>query len=472
MNLRQKRLVIVSNRLPVSVEGEGESATLKPASGGLVTAVAPILEKNHGLWIGWLGADDNIDIDPLVEEFNQRGHYTVHPVDLTADEVDLYYEGFANTAIWPLFHDFIFLANYDLEQWNAYDSVNRKFAETVAARVDEGDFVWIHDYHLMRAAWHLRQQNLGQPLAYFHHIPFPSPDIFRRLPWREEVLRGLLSYDLVGFQSLRDRRNFTAAVRELIPGSYLTRKRRYTLVHLEGRTIRVGNYPISIDFREFDQAARSQDVRIETKAMRAAYPAHTLILGLDRLDYTKGIPERFLAFERLLEKYPDLQGKVSLVQVVVPSRTGVQGYVELKEELDSLTGRINGRFSDHGYVPIYYYFKHLNRTELLAHYRACGIALITPLRDGMNLVAKEYAASQVDLDGVLILSEFTGSAEQLRRGAVIVNPYDLEGTAEAIYKALTLDREETRRRMKTMRSSVRQNDVYRWVGWFTDAFGA
>lgn len=472
MNVRHKRLVVVSNRLPVSIRDEEEGQTLRPASGGLVTALAPIMNRNHGHWIGWLGQNQPDHVDELVERFNRQGSYTIQQIPLSDEEVEKYYLGFTNGCIWPLFHDLLPMATFHQDEWEAYVRINERFGEAAAGQVKKNDFIWVHDYHLMLVAQVMRKKKVRQPLAYFHHIPFPSPDIFRRLPWREEILNALLSFDLVGFQSLRDRRNFIASVREMVRGSYFTRKRRHTLVHLHGRTVRVGNYPISIDFKEFDEAARSKEVRLEMAAMKAAFPAETLILGLDRLDYTKGIPERFLAFERLLELHPELIGKVSLLQVVVPSRTGVQMYRDLKEELDSLTGRINGRFSEYGYVPIYYYFKHLSRTELLAHYRACKVALITPLRDGMNLVAKEYAASHVELDGSLILSEFTGSAEQLDRGALMVNPYNLEGVADAVYKAITLPEKEQQKRMRSMRSQVRQNDVHRWVGWFTDGIEA
>ena len=472
MNVRHKRFVVVSNRLPVSIREDEGGRALRPASGGLVTALAPIMAKNRGLWIGWLGQQQPKDVHKLVDQFNHQGDYLIEPVTLSEDEVEKYYFGFANSCIWPLFHDLLPMARFNRDEWESYQQVNERFGETVAKQTTGKDFIWVHDYQLMLVAQSLKQRKKRQPIAYFHHIPFPAPDIFRRLPWREEILQALLEFDLIGFQSLRDRGNFIATVRELVPGSYFTRKRRHTLVHLHGRTIRVGNYPISIDFAEFDEGARSKDVRLEMAAMKAAYPAEKLILGLDRLDYTKGIPQRFLAFERLLEQHPELIGKVSLVQVVVPSRTGVQMYRDLKDELESLTGRINGRFSDLAYVPIYYYFKHLTRTELLAHYRACNVALITPLRDGMNLVAKEFAASHVDLTGSLILSEFTGSAEQLERGAFIVNPYDLEGVASAVHDAITLPEQEQQKRMRSMRNQVRKNDVHRWVGWFTDGIGA
>jgi trehalose 6-phosphate synthase len=321
----------------------------------------------------------------------------------------------------------------------------------------------------MRVAHHLRELGVEHRLAYFHHIPFPAPDIYRRLPWRESILRGLLEYDLVGFQTLRDRKNFVATARDLLPELRSTNHRRHTAISFGDREVMAGNYPISIDFDEFAETAASEEVERQMEEILRAYPAERLVLGLDRLDYTKGIPERFRAFERLLEKYPEFRGKVSLIQVVVPSRTAVATYAELKEGLDQLIGRINGRFGRHGYVPIHYYFKHLDRPELIAHYRACSVALLTPLRDGMNLVAKEYAASQVKQDGVLVLSEFTGSADQFGKDAVLVNPYDLEETADRLREALVMDREERRRRMKRLRRQVRRNDVHRWVGWFMDA---
>ena len=309
-----------------------------------------------------------------------------------------------------------------------------------------------------------------QPLAYFHHIPFPSLDLLRRLPWKMEYTKALLAFDLLGFQTLRDRRNFINTVTNLISDTtVLRRQRNYTLLKYEQHIVQVKNVPISIDFNQFNDAAQSQEVKDEAWYLHENLNERQLILGIDRLDYTKGIPERFLAFERALEKYPELRDKISLLQVVIPSRTLDPDYQSLKEQLDQMSGRINSRFSHTGWMPIHYVFRSLNKTQLVAHYRASEIALITPLRDGMNLVAKEYCASSVDNNGVLILSEFAGAADQLGEKALLVNPYDIEKTADTIYRALTMSSEERQDRMQWLRSQVQRKDVHSWLRSFIKA---
>jgi trehalose 6-phosphate synthase len=307
-------------------------------------------------------------------------------------------------------------------------------------------------------------------LAFFLHIPFPSPDLFRRLPWKKSLIKGLLSYDQIGFQTLRDRRNFVQTATALLPeAEVVSRHRHHTLLKWGERVIKVGHYPISIDFDEFDEGARSHEVEDAAWYLHENLRGRQLVLGVDRLDYTKGIPERFLAFERALEKYPELIKRVSLLQVVVPSRTLVPDYADLKEQLDQLAGRINARFGQPEWLPIHYVFRCLKRVQLLARYRTSEIALITPLRDGMNLVAKEYCASSVENNGVLILSEFAGAADQLGKHALLVNPYDTDGTADAIYQAFTMDPEERRQRMTNLRSEIRRNDVHRWLRRFVES---
>lgn len=464
------RLLVVSNRLPVTVADEGGRAHLFPGSGGLVTALSPILTERGGLWVGWPGSGEEKTIRGLIDEYNLDQPFPLQPVILSDEEEKKYYRGFANETLWPLFHDLLGNAVFDLESWEVYKEVNRKFAEEIRTAMRPGDYIWIHDYQLILVGAHLRRLGVHRPIAFFQHIPFPALDLFRRLPWKQELIEAMMRYDLIGFQTLQDRRNFKQCVASLLPDVSSTIHRRYTMLYYKNRRVKVGNYPISIDFEAFDSGARSAAVRKAAAELRSDYRAPKLILGLDRLDYTKGIPERFLAFERFLEKYPRFRHKVSLIQVVVPSRTRVQRYRELKERLDSLTGRINGRFSERGWVPIHYFFKHLKRTQLLAHYRACDVALVTPLRDGMNLVAKEYCAAKVKLDGVLILSEFAGAALQLSKGAVLVNPYDLNGTADALHRALIMDETERIHRMRVLRYQIRRNDVHRWVQWFLDAF--
>ncbi len=467
---QKRRLLVVSNRLPAVVESRGEEWHITPGSGGLVTALAPVMRQQQGLWIGWPGCGDEAPLGQLLTGFAQDHGYSLAAVPLSADEVEKYYRGFSNEALWPLFHDLLGFCRFSYDNWQVYLDVNRRFAQVVTEHAKADDLIWVHDYQLIGVGDQLRALQMPQPLGYFLHIPFPAPDLFRRLPWKDQLIRSLLAYDLLGFQTLRDRRNFVnTAISLLTEVEVVSRKRQYDLLRFEGRTVRVGHFPISIDFDEFDSGARSKEVEDAAWYLHENLHGRQLMLGVDRLDYTKGIPERFLAFERALEKYPELITKISLMQLVVPSRTLVPDYQNLKETLDQLAGRINARFGESMWNPIYYVFRSLDRTQLLARYRTSEIALITPLRDGMNLVAKEYCASSVENNGVLILSEFAGAADQLGKGALLVNPYDIESTADAIYQAYVMAPDERRRRMKLLRNEIRRNDVHRWLDSFTQA---
>lgn len=464
-DIPNSRFVVVSNRLPVRIESQGDVWQVRPGAGGLITALAPVLERNRGLWIGWPGCGPEAPIDDLLATASHDYSFDLRAIPLSQAEEEGYYRGFANEAIWPLFHDLLGHCKFDLAAWNSYTTVNRRFAETVAEVARTGDFIWIHDYQLLLVGHYMRALGVRQSLSFFLHTPFPSLDLFHRLPWYDEILRGLLAYDVLGFQTLRDRRNFVHCVRELIAGADVTIGRRHTTLVVGDRVVKAGHLPISIDFDEFNDGASALQVGEAAWFLREGFKARQLILGIDRLDYTKGIPERFLAFERTLEKYPEMRGEVSLIQIVIPSRPQIPDYQDLKTILDAHAGRINARFALHGWIPIHYQYRALDRIQLLAHYRACEIALITPLRDGMNLVAKEYCASSIDGNGVLILSQFAGAADQLRNGSIIVNPYDREKTADAIYAAYTMDADERARRMKSLRSHIKRNDVHRWLHW-------
>ncbi|RKX25770.1 MAG: trehalose-6-phosphate synthase [Candidatus Zixiibacteriota bacterium] len=465
MSQSSKRFVVVSNRLPVAIYKSEDTWKIKPSPGGLVTALDPTMRQSRGLWIGWPGCPPEAPAEELLSGLPDCG-YELKPVMLTSDEMSRYYSGFANKSLWPLFHDLLGHFSFDTENWLTYVEVNQRFAEVTAAEVDSDSFVWIHDYQLILVARFLRELGFDQQLNFFLHIPFPSPDLFRRLPVSHELLEALLEFDHLGFQTARDRRNFIQCVKWYAPESRRKSYRRRSVIRHRGRDVKVGDYPISIDFKEFAEGATDPRVDEASWFLRENSKSHKLALGLDRLDYTKGIPERFLAFERALEKYQDLVGNMSLIQIVVPSRLNVSEYKNLKFELDALAGRINARFSRHGWIPIHYQFRELDRVQLLGHYRACDIALITPLRDGMNLVAKEYCAAQVDNQGALILSEFAGAAQQLAKGAVIVNPYDIDGTADAIYAAYSADPAEREQRMKVLRTEIKRSDVRRWLQWF------
>lgn len=467
MNESMKRLVVVSNRLPVAIYRDGAEWKVRPSPGGLVTALAPTMRQTRGLWIGWPGCTDDAPARRLLDEM-QNLDYDMEPILLTEDEIDGFYAGLANKTLWPLFHDLLGHFSFDIFDWQAYQSVNRKFAEVIARRVEPDQFIWIHDYHLILVAKYLRELGVRQPLDYFLHIPFPSPDLFRRLPVNREILEALLEYDHLGFQTAQDRRNFMQCIKWFKPEWRRTSFRRRSSISHGDRAIKVGYYPISIDFAEFNDLAATPPAADTAWFLHENMRSDKLMLGLDRLDYTKGIPERFLAFERAIEKYPEMRGHISLVQVVVPSRLDVSEYRTLKAELDSLAGRINGRFTEHGWIPIHYMFRSLDRAQLVGHYKACEIALITPLRDGMNLVAKEYCASQIERKGILILSEFAGAAQQLAKGALMVNPFDIEATADTIFRAYSMAPEERARRMGLLRNEVRRNDVQRWVRWFME----
>jgi trehalose 6-phosphate synthase/phosphatase len=390
--MQAQRLVIVSNRLPIAVEATPAGRRVVPGSGGLVTAMGPVLADRGGKWIGWLGAIGVEETRAALDEAGDALGYDLEPVELTAEEIAGFYEGFANEVLWPLFHDFIPHCVFDPSYWPIYEKANRKFAEATAEVVEDGDYVWIHDYHLMRVGAELRKMGLEHDLGFFLHIPFPSVDMFSKMPWRLQILDGFLDYDLVGFQTVRDLRNFGQCVAALIPNAVVHESSDQIRIEARGRVVRAGAFPISIDYEDFVHRAVENPVSELVARVRSQLPNRKLILGLDRLDYTKGIPERVRAYGLALERYPELRGNVTFLQVVIPSRTKVDEYQHLKNEIDRLIGSVGGRYSQAGWAPLQYLFRRLTEKELLAYYRACDVALITPLKDGMNLVCKEYCA--------------------------------------------------------------------------------
>ncbi len=466
------RLVIVSNRLPVVLErGEQGKWSLRSGSGGLVTALAPVLRNRGGVWIGWPGTvqGDDVALDELLAEATRDSGYTLKPVVLTDEERVKYYRGFANEIIWPLFHDLQSHCNFDPDYWFTYQKVNRRFAHVIAETCASDDFIWVHDYHLMSVAKELRSLGVESRCGFFLHIPFPPLDIFLKLPWRFQVLSDLLEYDLIGFQTLRDRRNFIQCIRALAKDLPVVSRGQIATVRGGRREVRLGAFPISIDSGEFTRLAASQEVADRAWYIHEDLPQRKIILGVDRLDYTKGIPQKLEAYRTALRKFPELREKVVLLQVVVPSRFRIPKYLDLKTDVERLVGEINGQFTRSGWVPIHYIYRSLDRAELLAYYRTAEIVLITPLKDGMNLVAKEYCASNIEENGVVILSEFAGAVAQLQKGAVLVNPHDVEGVGRAIYQAYGMPPEERKQRMRKLRQSVRRHDVYWWVNSFLQA---
>lgn len=468
----KSRLVIVSNRLPLVILKEEGQLKALPGSGGLVTALAPVLKNRGGIWIGWLGTEgegEQNQISLLLKKENQKTGFLLHSLFLTQEEVKLYYEGFSNEIIWPLFHDLQSECNFNPSYWKVAQEVNRKFAVKTSENLRTGDFIWIHDYHLMLVGEELRKLAVNEKIGFFLHIPFPSFDIFVKLPWRFQILRALLAHDLIGFQTLRDHRNFIQCVKRLLPNIKMKQERLGHVCEMGDRKVRTGAFPISIDYNEFSKMAAGREVANEAWLNYENLEGKKIVFSCDRLDISKGIPYRLEAIRHLLKNHPEIHEKVIFFQVTIPSRTEIPKYQDLKKEIDRLVGEINSQFTKAGWVPIQYLYRTMTRKELLSFYRISEVALITPVKDGMNLVAKEYVASNVGEDGVLILSEFAGAATQLQHEALLINPYDIEGLAETIFTALMLPLDERKKRMHKMRRNVQRYDVFWWVRNFLNA---
>lgn len=472
MQGEQDRLIIVSNRLPIVInQDEQGDWEVQPGSGGLVTALAPVLGNRGGVWIGWPGRplDEDGELRRVLSEETGHFGYSLKPVNLTQEETEKYYEGFANEILWPLFHDLAAYCRFDPEYWKVYQKVNLKFAKAITQHLNSNDFVWVHDYHLMTVAQELRQLDVKSQVAFFLHTPFPPLDIFIRLPWRFEILKSLLAYDVLGFQTLRDRRNFINCVRRLIPAIRRSGRGQTVTLKYENREIRVGAFPISIDYKDFSKSAKKKEVARNVDVLQSDMAQEQIILGVDRLDYSKGIVERLKGFRNALRRFPELRKNSTMVQVVVPSRKQIPQYASLKVEIEGLVGQINGEFTRSGWAPVHYQFRSLERDELLAYYRMSDTALITSLKDGMNLIAKEYCAANVDENGALILSEFAGAAAQFQKHALMVNPHDVEDIADAIYQAYRMQPKERKNRMRKLRRAVRRQDIFWWVESFLNA---
>lgn len=451
-------LVVVANRLPVDVSlGEDGRPTWTRSPGGLVTALAPVMAQAEGAWVGWGGAPD-LALDPFEVDGTQ-----LVPVALSADEVERYYEGFANDTLWPLYHDVIAPPAFHRQWWDAYRKVNARFAEAAAAQAAPGATVWVHDYQLQLVPALLRELRPDLRIGYFHHIPFPPLEIFAQLPWRTAVVEGLLGADLVGFQRGGDAANFVRVVRRLT--DLTTRGQVVTLPDEHGRParhVRAAAFPISIDSGAFDALARTDAVQERAREIRRELgDPTTLLLGVDRLDYTKGIRHRIKAYGELLAEGRLSPSGTTLVQVASPSRENVDAYAQLRDEVELLVGRINGDHGQVGHAPVQYLHQSFPMEEMAALYLAADVMLVTALRDGMNLVAKEYVAARSDERGALVLSEFTGAADELS-GAILVNPHDIDGMKDAITYAAHLDAREARTRMRRLRRRVLGHDVNAW----------
>lgn len=461
------RYLIVSNRLPVTAGLRDGELHLQPSAGGLATALAQVHGREGSRWIGWPG-DTTEFTRPQRAELDDRLHAQgMMPVHLSTRQVERFYEGFCNGVLWPLFH--YQLDKVRLEAWRdwaAYRDANELFAECVVKHYRPGDRIWIHDYHLMLLPALLRKRLPEASISFFLHIPFPSSGVFRILPWRKEILEGVMGCDLIAFHTHSYQRQFIATLLRL-----LGLDARMDSLLYEGRVVRVAAVPISIDTPHFVKASSTSEVKQAAATLRSQNDGCKILFGVDRLDYTKGMRRRVLAIERLLERAPGLAGKFKFIQVASPSRTKVEAYAQLRRSLDELIGRINGRFSTVNWSPIQYLYQTMTLEELMPLYRAADVMVVTPTRDGMNLVAKEFVACRQDHDGVLVLSEFTGAAWEMGE-ALLVNPYDIDGIASALHAAITMPAEERKFRMVRLHQRVLRWTVHDWVRAFDDAFTA
>jgi trehalose 6-phosphate synthase len=442
-------VIAFANRLPIRRSRNG----WRLSDGGLVAALQPAMMSRGGVWVGW---DGGVQTPMSVEGLE----IDLRPVSLSRREVDAYYHGFANRTLWPLLHGLVEWPTFDRDWWDAYRVVNQHFAN-----VDDpgmAGFRWIHDYHLLLLPELLRQAGSEGQIGFFLHVPFPPPEVFTRLPWRDPVLEGMLGADIVSFHTERYRDNFLRTCLQCVDGVEVEGT---TLRLRDGRKVRTAAHPISIDAGELAGRAREPAVERALAGLRGQFGDRRLMLGVDRLDYTKGIPERLRAIELLFELRPELRREICFVQVAVPSRGEIREYRELRAAVEQLVGRINGRFTEPGLdVPVHYLYRGVTRERLLAYYRAAEICLVTPLQDGMNLVAKEYVTVQAATEGkgVLVLSEFAGAVEELPE-ALPCNPFDLEGLAGTISLALELDEDDRRRRLEQMARTVSRHDVFAWL---------
>ncbi|MFL6099022.1 MAG: trehalose-6-phosphate synthase [Actinomycetales bacterium] len=460
-------LVVVANRLPVdkvsTADGEVE---WRPSPGGLVTAMEPVMKDHGGAWVGWTGeAGGDEDLEPF-----EAGDMWLVPVALSATDIEDHYEGFANDTLWPIYHDVIVPARFRRRWYDGYRRVNHRFAEMAASVAAPNATVWVHDYQLQLVPAILRTLRPDVRIGWFNHIPFPPVELFAQIPWRREIVEGLLGADLLGFQRAADAQNFLRVVRRLL---HLHIKGDYVSVQMPGehvhREVRAGTFPISVDAEGMEALARRPDVKERSRQIRAdlGNPKH-LLLGIDRLDYTKGIRHRLKAYQELLSDGAIAPPDTVLVQVATPSRERVDAYRELRDQVEVTVGRINGEEGRIGSPAVHYLHHSYPREEMAALYLAGDVMLVTPVRDGMNLVAKEYVAARYDDGGALVLSEFTGAAEDLHR-AFLCNPHDISGLKAAIVAALRAEPRDARRRMRAMRRQVFRHDVHRWARDYLDA---
>ena len=470
------KTIIISNRLPVQLQISNGTITAVPSVGGLATGMKSVHSGGDSLWIGWSGLTDEEIPKKLAPKIDQAlAEHGSSKVNLNEAEVDGFYYGFSNRTIWPLFHYFLEYSEFELESWNVYKAVNQKFADAILEKSDDDDTIWVHDYQLMLVPQMVREKRPNISIGFFLHIPFPSFEIFRTLPWREEVLQGLLGADLIGFHTYDYERHFLSSVRRLL-GLEVS----FNDIYLGNRIIKVDSFPMGIDYKKFSDAAKEHeknttaqqsDLQQRLNNHKKSTPDAKLILSIDRLDYSKGIAKRLNAFEYFLNKYPQYKEKVRLIILAVPSRSNVPQYQLLKKEIDELVGRINGDFSTVSWTPIWYFYRSVPFENLIDLYTSSDIAWLTPLRDGMNLVAKEYIATRTDKSGVLILSEMAGSANEMNE-SLLINPNNFEQTADALYEAINMPLDEQKTRNAQLQKRLERYNVEKWANDFMSSLKA
>lgn len=452
------KTVIISNRLPVKIIEENNEYTLIPSEGGLATGLGDVYKSGNSIWIGWPGIEVP---EERQEEVKQKlAEHNLYPVFLTQEEINLYYEGFSNEVLWPVFHYLVTYAHYEQSYWDCYKSVNEKFAKSAMQVLNRRDKIWIQDYQLLLLPGILREKLPTATIGFFQHIPFPSYEIFRLIPWREEILNGLIGADLIGFHTFDDVRHFISTATRLLPVNSSS-----NVLASKERQIVVEAFPMGIDFEKFSNLTQTQQVKKEINYFRHGKENVKIILSIDRLDYSKGILERLKALELLLQIHPEYIGKIELFMIVVPSRDTVQQYSDLRDQIDQFVGNLNSRYRSMDWIPVNYFYRSFPIEILSALYSSADICLVTPMRDGMNLVSKEYVASRNNEDGVLILSEMAGASKELT-DALLVNPNNLGDIMEAIVEALKMPLQEQNRRMISMRTIVEKFNVKHWVNNF------
>lgn len=470
------KTVIVSNRLPVDLKFEKEELIVKSSTGGLATGMKSVHSEGNGIWIGWSGlAEEDLSAKQEEQVIEALAAEKCVQVPLSEKDIELYYYGFSNMALWPLFHYFQAYTEFELTQWESYVEVNQKFADVVLEHVNDGDTVWVHDYQLLLLPELLRKKNPNITIGFFLHIPYPSYELFRTCPWRNELLQGMLGADLVGFHTYDYARHFISSVSRIKDVEI-----NFNEISFGNRIIKVDSFPMGIDYDKYHNAALDHDKYPEENKSELmknldfhnkSNEESKLILSIDRMDYTKGIPNRIKSFEYFLNKYPEYKGKVRLVMLAVPSRENVPQYQKLKRETDELVGRINGDLSTISWTPVWYFYRSLPFDDLIDLYVSSDVAMVTPIRDGMNLVAKEYVATRTKENGVLILSEMAGVAKEMHE-ALIVNPNNFDQTADSIKNALEMPQEEQKTRIQVLQKRISRYNVERWAKEFLKSLEA